>query len=117
MSDYTTNGGVRYWPASEQARARMCDGETTALGSLLSIANAQTQLLTEIRDFLKPQQPTNEQMALGIVKGVASELVSAADSLAQAAERLKGKSDTYGARLTMEASQRARRAAEGLIGG
>lgn len=76
-------------------------------------------LLTEIRDHTRPQsQPvSNEQGALNVVRVVASELMAAAEALASCAKQLGADGKGFRARHAMEASHRARQAADGLIGG
>ena len=59
-------------------------------------------------------RPSDEDMALAIVKGTADELRAAADALFKAANYLKDDSRGYRASEARQAGQRARTAAEGL---
>lgn len=62
-------------------------------------------------------RPSDEQMVLGIVKGVAVELTAAADALDAAAAQIKNEGGKgYRASLAKQAAQRARAAAQELVG-
>jgi hypothetical protein len=75
-------------------------------------------LLTEIRDLLKPSQPSAVPMcAPSVVTRVAKELTVAADALKQCAERLRNvEGQAAASAYAFKASQRARAVAEELVG-
>lgn len=61
-------------------------------------------------------RPSDEQMALGIVKGVANDLTAAADALDEAAYVLKEAGKVLPANKTKQAAGRARKSAQELVG-
>jgi hypothetical protein len=75
-------------------------------------------LLTEIRDLLKPSQPSAPHVSTpSVVTHVPKELTVAADALKQCAERLRNvEGQASAANQAFKASQRARAVAEEMVG-
>lgn len=77
----------------------------------------------DVSDFPDPRhaiqnaRPSDEQAALGIVKGVASELAAAGDALYEAAKTLKDDGKGFRASQARQAGTRAHSAAQGLMNG
>ena len=74
------------------------------------------QLDRELSEGLPMRAPSSEEVALGIIKGVASELRAATDALSAAATVLKNAGKGHQASQAHQAAQRAAKAAEDLIG-
>ena len=62
------------------------------------------------------EMPTSEERAMVIIKDIAGELLAAADALLEAAKQLRDDGKGFRASQAYLAGQRAKAAADGLVG-
>ena len=74
------------------------------------------RMAAQIERELYPSAPSEADQAQAYVKGFAQDLATAASALKSAAERLKKKGDSYGARTTYTAALQAEAQVKALLG-